>query len=392
LFSFVAATLTDFLISRPTDVARAPIAFSAGAICPERLTSLEPLYINGRFATQNLSGVQRFAQEITASLLRINPNTQLLVPAGGAALHRGARETGHLQGQAWEQRELPHAARDGFLVNLGNTAPLFGRRQLVVIHDAGVFSTPDAYSWKFRAWYKFMQAWLVRRKVPIVAVSEFSRQEIIRHLHVPPAQVAVMTEGADHVRRIAPDPGILHKHGLRHGDFVLAVGTLSAHKNLVALGVLARQLAARNIPLVIAGSLGGSAFQAGGAAGLPQPASYIGRVTDEELKALYEHAGCFVFPSRYEGFGLPAVEAMACACPVVAADIPALRETCGAAAHYADPGRPGMIAARVLDVLDDPALHARLRQAGSTHTQTMTWDRAAAMLIAIITRHRHPTS
>ena len=355
------------------------------------MTSLEPLYINGRFATQNLSGVQRFAQEITTSLLRATPDTQLLVPAGGAALHRRARETGHLQGQAWEQRELPHAARDGFLVNLGNTAPLFGHRQLVVIHDAGVFSTPDAYSWKFRAWYKFMQSWLVRRKIPIVTVSEFSRQEIINHLHVPPAQVAVMTEGADHALRIEPDIGILQKHGLQRGEFVLAVGTLSAHKNLKALDALAQHLASRNTPLVIAGSLGGGVFQTNGTAGLPQPACYIGRVTDEELKALYEHAGCFVFPSRYEGFGLPAVEAMACSCPVVAADIPALRETCGAAAHYADPSRPETIAARVLDVLDDPALNARLRQAGPARTQTMTWDRAAAMLIAIITRYRNPT-
>ena len=355
------------------------------------MTSLEPLYINGRFATQNLSGVQRFAQEITTALLHVTPGTQLLVPAGGAALQRNARETGHLQGQAWEQRELPRAARDGFLVNLGNTAPLFCRRQLVVIHDAGVFSTPDAYSWKFRAWYKFMQAWLIRRKVPIVTVSEFSRQEIIRHLHVPPAQVAVMTEGADHALRIEPDIGILQKHGFRHGEFVLAVGTLSAHKNLRALDALARHLASRNIPLVIAGSLGGGAFQTSGAAGLPQPACYIGRITDEELKALYDHAGCFVFPSRYEGFGLPAVEAMACGCPVVAADIPALRETCGPAAHYADPNHPEAIAARVLEILDDPALNARLRQAGSARTRTMTWDRAAAMLIAIITRYRYPT-
>ena len=356
------------------------------------MISLEPLYINGRFATQNLSGVQRFAQEITSALLRATPDTRLLVPAGGAALQRGAQETGHMQGQAWEQRELPRAARDGFLVNLGNTAPLLGRRQLVVIHDAGVFSTPDAYSWKFRTWYKFMQSWLARRQVPIVTVSEFSRQEIIHHLRVPPARVEIITEGADHTLRLEADTGILHKHGLRHGEFVLAVGTLSAHKNLKALGRLARELASRNMPLVIAGSLGGGAFQTDGQAGLPQPACYIGRVTDEELKALYQHAGCFVFPSRYEGFGLPAVEAMACACPVVAADIPALRETCGAAALYADPARPEAIAARVLEILDDPALNARLRQAGPARTQTMTWDRAAAMLIAIITRHQHVPS
>ena len=310
-----------------------------------------------------------------------------MVPAGGGAFCRGAREIGHLQGQVWEQWELPRAVGDGFLVNLGNTAPLLGRRKLIVIHDAGVFSTPDAYSWKFRTWYKFMQAWLVRRGVPVVTVSEFSRQELIRHLRVAPAQVSVMTEGADHALRITADDSILEKHGLRRGGFVLAVGTLAAHKNLRALDALAQLLASRNMPLVIAGSLGGQAFQNDGAAGLPQPACYIGRVTDEALKALYVNAACFVFPSRYEGFGLPAVEAMVCGCPVVAADIPALRETCGNAAHYGAP-TPAALAAKVREVLDHPALSARLRLAGPAHTRTMTWDRAAAMLTAIITRYR----
>ena len=200
-----------------------------------------------------------------------------------------------------------------------------------------------------------------------------------------------MTEGADHALRITADAGILQKHGFRHGAFVLAVGTLAAHKNLKALGALARYLASRDIPLVIVGSLGGIVFQTSGEAGLPQPACYIGRVTDGELKALYENAGCYVFPSLYEGFGLPAVEAMACGCPVVAADIPALRETCGTAAHYADPTNPAAIAAKVREVLDDPGLSTRLRQAGPAHTQTMTWDRAAAMLTAVINRYRRPT-
>jgi glycosyltransferase involved in cell wall biosynthesis len=229
-----------------------------------------------------------------------------------------------------------------------------------------------------------MQGMLVRRGTPIVTVSEFSRQEIIRHLGARDAQVQVMPEGADHVARILAAPEILALHGLRAGRYVLAVGTLAAHKNLRALGALAEALAAREVPLVIAGSLGGAAFGDGQALALPQPARYIGRVSDGALKALYEQAGCFVFPSRYEGFGLPVVEAMASGCPVVASGIPVLREICGPAGQFCDPLAPPDIAAKVLEVLDDADLAARLRAAGLARTRMLTWDAAAARLLDII--------
>jgi glycosyltransferase involved in cell wall biosynthesis len=289
-----------------------------------------------------------------------------------------------MRGQMWEQWDLPRHAEDGLLINLGNTAPLRARRQILVIHDTGVFSTPEAYSRKFRLWYKTMQAVLVKRGTPIITVSEFSRGEIMRHLHARPEQVTVMPEGADHVERIAAEHDVLAKHGLEKRQFVLAVGTLAAHKNLSALGNLAKRLAHRDVPLIIVGSLGGAAFQSDGASGLPQPARYIGRVSDGQLKALYQAASCFVFPSRYEGFGLPVVEAMASLCPVVAANIPALREICGDAAIFCNPMLPEDIADRVCQILDDNKLQAMLRDAGLARTRSMTWSRAAEVLREII--------
>lgn len=346
----------------------------------------KPRYINGRFATQPISGVQRFAVELTGALQALEPGYQLLTPLGGAGAWPSAREVGKRQGQAWEQLELPRQADLGLLLNLGNTAPLLRRQQVIVIHDAGVFSTPEAYSLRFRLWYKFMQSFVIRLGVPVITVSEFSRKEILRHLPVKPAQVEVMPEGADHMQRIRADRSILARHGLTPGRFVLAVGTLAAHKNLASLGRLAQELSARNIPLVIAGGLGGGAFRGASGAPLPQPALYIGRVSDEQLKALYERAGCFVFPSRYEGFGLPAVEAMACGCPVAAADIPALREACGTAAQFCDPATPDDLATCVLEILDNPERQAELRAAGLNHTAGMTWARAALVLHNILNR------
>ena len=341
----------------------------------------EQIYINGRFATQTLSGVQRFASELTVALQELQGNrVRLLAPARGASKYPGAIELGRLHGQAWEQWELPRHTADGFLINLGNTAPLLTHRQIVVIHDAGVFSTPAAYSWKFRLWYKTMQTILVRRGTPIVTVSEFSRTEIQRYLRTAPGQVTVMPEGADHVARISTEEQILSDHALQAGNFVLAVGTLAAHKNLTALGLLAKRLDKKGVPLIIVGSLGGLAFHNDGRSNLPQPARYIGRVSDGQLKALYRAAACFVFPSLYEGFGLPAVEAMASGCPVVAADIPALRETCADAAIFCDPESPSHIADTVFKVLDDTNLQTQLRAAGLRHTNEMTWRRAAQAL------------
>jgi glycosyltransferase involved in cell wall biosynthesis len=339
------------------------------------------IYVNGRFLTQPLSGVQRFATEITTALRRLRGETVVTLAPPGARVDVGAvRLVGRRRGHVWEQLELPRHAAGGVLVNLGNTAPLRASPQVVVVHDGGVFATPEAYSWKFRLFYRLLQRALVRSGAAVVAVSEFARAEICRHLGAEPGRVAVIGEGADHMHRIVADPAILARAGLVPGQFVLVVGNLAAHKNLAALGVLARALADRGMTLAVAGGLPAAAFRAQGNGALPQPARYLGRIDDKELKALYETAACFVFPSRYEGFGLPAVEAMACGCLVVAADIPALRETCGEAAIYCDPASPQDIARTVCRVLDEPALAARARSAAPARLAEHTWDRAARRL------------
>lgn len=348
-----------------------------------------PVYINARFLAQSLSGVQRFAVETASAMGRLAnsagaPPPIMLAPPGSVALSGlPLRIVGHLQGQAWEQLELPFHARDGILVNLGNTAPLLGRRQLVVIHDAGIFSQPAAYSWKFRAWYRILHMCLVRGRTRIVTVSQFSRTELVRHLGARESEVEVIVEGADHMRGVAADETIMATHGLVPGRFVLVVGNLAAHKNLPALRQTALALEARGIDLVVTGGLDSGVF-ASLRDNIPQPARYIGRVTDAALRALYQHAACFVFPSLYEGFGLPAVEAMMCECPVVAADIPALREVCGDAALYCNPADPQDIARKICQMLDDAALRERLRSAMAAHVRRFTWERSAQGLISAL--------
>ena len=355
--------------------------------------TLPPIYLNGRFLVQPQTGVQRFATEACLAMQRAAlrtglPQPQVLTPpdAGDgreAAQALGSRPVGRGSGQVWEQCALARHAANGILINLGNTAPVFARRQIVVIHDAGVFRRPEAYALPFRIWYRVLQRLLVLRRVRIVTVSAFSRQEIALCLHCPPERIAVVSESGDHVRRVLPDRSVLAEFGLVPGRFVLAVGNLAAHKNLSALGATARMLAERGLTLAITGGLDRTVFDSVRDS-LPAPAIHVGRVSDSALAALYQAANCFVFPSTYEGFGLPALEAMELGCPVVAASIPALREVCGDAAAFCDPFDPADIAQVVARVADDPDHRRELARRGQARCAVFTWDRTGEQLLALV--------
>jgi glycosyltransferase involved in cell wall biosynthesis len=294
------------------------------------------------------------------------------------------RRVGRLRGQAWEQAELPFYARGGTLVSLGNTAPvLAGRRQVVVIHDAGVFDTPETYSPRFRAWYKTLWRTLAHSSALIATVSEFSRGRIAARLGIAPQRIRLMREGADHIHRIAADHGILARHGLEPGRFALVVGSRVAHKNLAALGGAANLLAQRGMVLAMAGSIDPVVFQTG-SAGPDGPVRALGRVDDAGLRALYESAACLLFPSRYEGFGLPPVEAIACHCPVLASGAGAVEEICGDAALYFDTTKPASIAAAIGRLLDTPGLADELRARGARRIVPLSWANAARDLTGII--------
>lgn len=342
------------------------------------MTQPPAFVLNGRFLTQKVSGVQRFAREVTLALARAGAAFRLLAPPGTALEGVAIEHVGRRRGQAWEQLDLPRVAGGALLVNLGNTAPLRRRRQIVVIHDAGVFDTPESYSLPFRLWYRALHLALPRSGARIVTVSEFSRGRLAARLRLDPGRIAVMPEGGEHVLRTAADASVLARHGLAPGGYALAVGTRAAHKNLAALSGAASLLAARGLALAVAGGLEAGAFAgAADAAG----ARLLGRVSDAELRALYEGALCLLFPSRYEGFGIPPLEAMWCGCPVLAARAGAVPEVCGEAALWFDEAGPEPALRRLLE---EPGLAARLRARGQERARLYSWDRAAARLLDLM--------
>ncbi len=349
--------------------------------------------LNGRFLAQRTTGVQRHARELVRALDR-----RLDQAPGGFEVTLFApldatldlelrtirlRRVGRLSGHAWEQLELPLFVRDQLLLNLANTGPALSRRQLVTIHDASVFAVPEAYSAAFRRYYRLLLPHLARRARLVLTDSEFSRSELVRWMGVTEEKIRVVPCGHEHIMAQPADHRVLSRHGLGARPYVLAVGSLSRHKNLETVFAAIRLLGQHAWDYVLAGPVNPRIFGPAEEGG-PELAVRIGYVTDAELRALYEGAACFVYPSRYEGFGLPPLEAMACGCPVVVSRSASLPEVCGDAALYADADDPQQLAAAIRRVMCEEGLADHLRQKGRERARHWSWDRTVDKTLAAI--------
>ena len=309
-----------------------------------------------------------------------------MAPAGErrqiALDHISTVEVGRLRGQQWEQLELPAYTGGHLLLNLCNTAPV-GVRSIVVIHDASVFAIPQAYSPAFRSWYRILIPLLGRRALRIITDSHFSREELSRRAGIPHDKLDVLPLGADHVLHSAADKGVFHRLPVGPGRYILAVGSRSPHKNLGALVAAVAALGVKQLPLVLAGGTNARVFAASSRSESSIDAGYV---TDGELRALYENALCFVFPSLYEGFGLPPLEAMLCGCPALVSNAGPMPEVCGSGARYCNPRDPDDIARGIREIVAEPGRREQQVRAGAARAREFTWQRSAHELISILDR------
>ncbi|OGT14392.1 MAG: hypothetical protein A3F73_10560 [Gallionellales bacterium RIFCSPLOWO2_12_FULL_59_22] len=353
----------------------------------------QPIFINGRFLVQPVSGVQRYAREVVLALDGLlaageidcdRYAFEIVVPAGAGNLpsleHITIRSSGSLRGQAWEQFVLPVISRGGWLLSLCNVGPLFKPRHIVTIHDASVFAFPEAYSTGFRAWYRLALPTLARTAARIITDSHFSEGELVRYCGAPQDKIAVVHLGVDHMNRLQPDYHVLQKHGLGIKPYVLAVGSLSPHKNYMRLAQAFDLLRNEDVDIVIAGGANSMVFSNSVSLSGRDNVRFLGYVNDSELRALYERAHCFVYPSLYEGFGLPPLEAMACGCPTIVSDAASLKEVCGTATLYCNPESHEDIAGKIGLLLADSGLREKLRVAGRNRAGGFRWaDTARAI-------------
>ena len=350
--------------------------------------------INGRFLSQTMTGVQRSALELIQALdaqltdkpeLRRRFTFRLVTPAHQASVplrHIPTLPVGRLQGHAWEQLELPIHTHGRLLLNLCNTAPL-AVRTIATIYDASVFAVPEAYSPAFRLWYRTLLPLLGKRARLILTTSNFSREELIRRAGVPPEKIRVLPLGSEHVLRSPADRNIFSRVPVQPGRYILAVGSQSPHKNLAGVLHAVSQLGPSRLPLVVAGGANAKVFnQAPGLTGDSFHAA--GYVSDSELRALYENAACFVYPSFYEGFGFPPLEAMTCGCPAVVSRTASLPEVCGDAVLYCNPSQPEDIARQIRWLLEDPERRTDFRERGLIRARSFTWERASSALLSVL--------
>jgi glycosyltransferase involved in cell wall biosynthesis len=351
--------------------------------------------INGKFASQRITGVQRVGYELAMAFQRLFPedtDLPLLLPVDARTevdLPKAKTVGRRLKGALWEQFALPFATGGRTLLSLCNMGPLFARRQVVMMHDVAVYDLPENYSWKFRLWYRFAFSILKHSASHIVTVSEFSKERIMARLGIDASRISVVWNGVDHFDRIAADQSILSRLNLQHDGYVLAVGNLSVGKNLARVLSAIEQLSERHDwKFVVVGGCDLRIFNPKAKAGYDLSKNIIagGFVSDGELRALYENAACFVFPSLYEGFGLPPLEAMLCGCPVVVSREASLPEICGDAAVYCDACSVEDIADKVAQLMGDAALRDTLRARGREHARHFRWERSARQLLDVLER------
>jgi glycosyltransferase involved in cell wall biosynthesis len=339
--------------------------------------------INGRFLTRPMTGVDRFARHITAGLLATRPHeTQVLIPRAGTPIEWPMTDRiergGRYDGNRWEQTELSGLAADRPLLNLCNMGPILRSRQWVVIHDAATFANPSNYSWAFRAWYAVALRSLVARSRGLATVSRFSADQLMHHLSVRAGCIDVVPESGEHILDTPADLAWFASLGLDPGSYVLAVGSQSSNKNVSAVARAMQDPALAGLRLVAAGGANRLVFGDPGSDVHTTPGQLLrtGYVSDGQLRALYENALCFAFPSLYEGFGLPPLEAMTCSCPVLVSHIPPLLEVCKGAALLVDPQDPTTIASQIKRLLGSSALQQELQLAGRERAALYTWSHA----------------
>lgn len=283
--------------------------------------SMTRVFINARFRRRPVTGVERFAMEV-GSRLATNPTLEVgeISPS-----QNRAGLTGHL----WEQLVLPRRiARDGVLFSPCNTGPLALRRQLVVIHDAAVWDYPEGFSASFGHLYRQLLPRLAGRAALVATVSEDSRNRLAPRLGLPEEKILVLGNAVGEAFSPAQS-----EHSGDKPPSLLCVGSMDPRKNLPRLVRTWLDLkTARRLPdkaiLKIAGGANPKSFAA-----VPriedESIEWLGRVDDDTLIRHYREATAFIYPSYYEGFGLPPLEAMACGCPVLLAKVTSLPEVGG---------------------------------------------------------------
>jgi glycosyltransferase involved in cell wall biosynthesis len=338
------------------------------------------IVINARFLTQELRGVQRFAEQTCLALKRLRDDLIFVAPHGikmsESAKALDVQCIGHNRGHLWEQLDLPlYLMRQGrpLLVSLCSTAPMFYAKQIATHHDINYVRYPQSYSRMFRAVYRSVTPILLWRLQSLITVSNFSKGEISQFYGYPRERIFVVPNATSDAFRPAGFKA-------ENPRYLLAVSSPSAHKNfnrMIQAFMTLRGHEDLQLHIVGAASEIFAAPELQRLACRDPRIRFLGRLSDAELIKQYQGATAFVFPSLYEGFGIPPLEAQACGCPVLAANAASIPEVLQASALYFDPLDISHMASAMERILTDMPLRQALRRRGLSNVERFSWEDSA---------------
>ncbi|GAB2700884.1 glycosyltransferase family 1 protein [Mucilaginibacter koreensis] len=357
---------------------------------------MKNVFLNGRFLTRSLTGVQRTAYELVTALdelidtgeIDLQQYSFFLIYSGEIInpiqlKHIKLLKKGFFTGNLWEQFELPLYTFGSLLLSMGTISTLFKTKQMVIVHDASFNVNPGYFSSGFRLWYNFAIPLLAKISRHMITVSNFSKKELIEHCGFKAENTSVVYNAANHIRRFnEPGSDFIEKiEQLK--PYCLAVSSLGANKNFEGLSRALNQIDFRKYQMVIAGGVIGALKQSSRSKAI----NYLGYVSDAELKYLYGNASLFVFPSFYEGFGIPPLEAMLMGCPVAASHTSSIPEVLEDACAYFNPADDSSIAAAIDELINNEGKLAELKNKGLAQAAKYNWHKSARQVYQLIKQY-----
>lgn len=342
--------------------------------------------VNGRFLSQKMTGVHRYAYEMCRALQRLGADFVIVAPKNVLPQYDldgfTVEHCGRLFSHIWEQIELPLYIRQRhngkILLSLTGLGSILYSKTICTVHDLSYLVNPSWFSRSYYMFYKLMTPLAVRRALKVITVSDFSKRELIDKLGVSADKITVVYNA------VTAFPKTADRSPVDGQKYILSVSSLDPRKNLSRLIEAFSVLDNNRYKLYIVGA-GNRVFADTRFEGMPnENIIFTGYVADEMLCHYYLGATIFVSPSLYEGFGLPNLEAMTNACPVVTSDIAPYREVCGDAAEYFDPESVEDMVSKISSILADPSKRDAMVAKGIERAQMFSWESSAEKLLQII--------
>lgn len=346
------------------------------------------IYVNARFLTQPITGVQRFAIEISLQLKKIlKENVVFLAPKNVLnneyTKSLNPKIIGSHSGHLWEQVDLFLFMRkqNSPLVCLCGTAPVFIKNKIVVLHDITFIRYPNTFTFSFRLLYKFLTPITLRTSRLICSVSNFSAQEIANYYHFPKEKIHIIYNAIGNLFKPSMERNPIAE------KYILAVSSVKENKNFVFILKTFEAISEKikDVKLYVVGDLNSKSFNSINLEWIKDNPNIriLGRVTDEELIRLYSNAILFLFPSLYEGFGIPVLEAQACGCPVIASNTSSLPEVLEKSAMLLNPNDIALWQAAIVEMCQNEEKRKEMIRLGFENIQRFSWEKSAQILVNI---------